>query len=355
MNNKIPLILIGFIALVACTKEPSFSVSGTINDADGQTIYLEHKALNKTTIVDSCKIKKNGTFTLKAQAPSYPDFYNIHVAKQSIVLAIDSTEHVQIQSTIDSLPYTQNITGSDVSLQIAKIRGAAYSCTMQQLRDITKEIIIANPGSMAAYYALNLKQNGQNVWDITSPQDRRLYQAVATSFKLYMPKYERTKALEKQVLDQLQYEQSTRTAAAMNQLIAESENTFLDITLPDNNGKMQSLSKNRGKVIILDFSSINMEQYVAYNFELRDLYNKYHNRGLNIYSISIGGNQFDWEDLTKNLPWTTVFANEETAIQPLTQYNVQALPTLYIIDRKGNVQGRYADFESLEADINKYL
>jgi hypothetical protein len=34
---------------------------------------------------------------------------------------------------------------------------------------------------------------------------------------------------------------------------------------------------------------------------------------------------------------------------------VQALPTIFLLDKKGNVQGRYADFATLEADIRKYL
>ena len=118
---------------------------------------------------------------------------------------------------------------------------------------------------------------------------------------------------------------------------------------------MQSLSQYRGKVIVLDFSSTEMDQYVAYNFELRELYNQYHKRGLDIYSVSIDRNQLAWEDATENLPWTIVRAYDNEAVQVLTQYNVQSLPTLFLFDRDGNVQGRFTDFNALEADINKYL
>ena len=45
----------------------------------------------------------------------------------------------------------------------------------------------------------------------------------------------------------------------------------------------------------------------------------------------------------------------EQAIEVLTRYNVQSLPTLFLLDRKGNVQGRYTNFEQLDADIRKYL
>ena len=77
--------------------------------------------------------------------------------------------------------------------------------------------------------------------------------------------------------------------------IDEAENSVLDITLPDEMGEMQSLSDLQGDVVILDFSSSEMENSVGYNFELRELYNKYQKRGLEIYSVSIDRNKLLWE------------------------------------------------------------
>ena len=110
----------------------------------------------------------------------------------------------------------------------------------------------------------------------------------------------------------------------------------------------------RGKVIVLDFSAIEMKQSKGYIFELRELYNRYHSRGMAIYSVSLDRNKLLWEDGVANLPWTNVYAGEQ-AIEVLTRYNVQSLPTLFLLDRKGNVQGRYTNFEQLDADIRKYL
>jgi peroxiredoxin len=262
---------------------------------------------------------------------------------------------VQVSASLDSLPYTLNINGSEVSAQMAQLRASARTATRDVLREQTQKIILANPRSLVAYYALFLKQNGLPIWDMADPSDRRLFQAVATSYNLWMPEYNRTKALYNQVLEYMQAERSLRNQLAAQQLIAESENAFLDITLADAKGQMQSLSQYRGKVIVLDFSSTEMEQYVAYNFELRELYNQYHKQGLEIYSVSIDRNQLAWEDATEHLPWTIVRAYENDAVQVLTQYNVQSLPTLYLFDREGNVQGRYTDFKSLETDIAKYL
>ena len=355
MKNKISLIFVGFIVLVGCTKQPTFTISGTLTNAADKTIYLEHTALLGTTIVDSCHIDTDGNYSLEAPAPTYPDFYRLRVGSRSLPLAIDSTEHVQVSASLDSLPYTLNINGSEVSAQMAQLRATARTATRDVLREQTQKIILANPRSLVAYYALFLKQNGLPIWDMADPSDRRLYQAVATSYNLWMPEYNRTKALYNQVLEHMKAERSLRSQLAAQQLIAESENAFLDITLSDARGQMQSLSQYRGKVIVLDFSSTEMEQYVAYNFELRELYNQYHKQGLEIYSVGIERNLLAWEEATENLPWLTVRALDNEITEVLTRYNVQSIPTLFLFDKEGNVQGRYTDFSELEADINKYL
>lgn len=355
MKNQLSLIFVGFIVLVGCTKQPTFTISGTLTNAADKTIYLEHTALLGTTIVDSCHIDTDGNYSLEAPAPTYPDFYRLRVGSRSLPIAIDSTEHVQVSTSLDSLPYTLNINGSEVSAQMAQLRASARTATRDVLRKQTQKIILANPRSLVAYYALFLKQNGLPIWDMADPSDRRLYQAVATSYNLWMPEYNRTKALYNQVLEYMQAERSLRSQLAAQQLIADSENAFLDITLPDAKGQMQSLSQYRGKVIVLDFSSTEMEQYVAYNFELRELYNQYHKQGLEIYSVGIERNLLAWEEATENLPWLTVRALENEITEVLTRYNVQSLPTLFLFDKEGNVQGRYTDFTALEADINKYL
>ena len=103
------------------------------------------------------------------------------------------------------------------------------------------------------------------------------------------------------------------------------------------------------------YNYISEEQYVAYNFELRELYNQYHKQGLEIYSVGIERNLLAWEEATENLPWLTVRALDNEITEVLTRYNVQSIPTLFLFDKEGNVQGRYTDFTALEADINKYL
>ena len=347
------ILLIGCL-FVGCQRQAKFCLSGQISQADGETLYLEHVALTHTSTVDSCILGPNGAFHFCSPAPEHPDFYRLRVGGKSLILAVDSTEHITITTTLDSLSLTHSIMGSPASLSMAELRATSRLGDLDALRQHAQQIIVANPRSLAAYYAVFFKHNGQFIWDITDRADRRMYQAVATSFLTWMPKYERTTALYSQVSNMILMERNTIQQAAVQQMIQEADNAFLDIQLPDDKGKDQSLSSLRGKVIVLDYSAINMEQSQAYIFELRDLYNKYHTRGMEIYSVSLDRNKFLWEDGVQNLPWVNVFAGDN-ATQVLMRYNVQSMPTLFLIDRKGNVQGRYTDFKALETDLKKYL
>ena len=348
------ILFVFVLALIGCQHTPTFTIEGTITHANGETLYLEHTGLVKTTALDSCVLDANGDFKLHAVAPEHPDFYRLRIASQSLPLAIDSTETIAIAASRDSLSHTLAIEGSDNSLAIAQLRATARTASREQLREHAKTIIVTNPRSLAAYYAVFLKQGGQYIWNIFDAADRRMYQAVATSFNVWMPNYERTKALYAQVTDILKAEREMQQQAAMRQLINDAENTVLDISLTDDNGITQSLTDLRGKLIVLDFSAIEMEQSQGYIFELRELYNRYHNRGVTIYSVSLDRNKLLWEDGVVNLPWTNVYAGEQ-AIEVMTRYNVQSIPTLFLLDRKGNVQGRYTNFEQLDADIRKHL
>lgn len=354
MNRSFLLLLVG-ILLVGCQSAPEFTVSGVVSHAEGKTIYLEHTGLLKTTCIDSCLLDAEGVFQLQAPAPSHPDFYHLRVGQRSLALAVDSIETITVRTSLDSLPYTLSIEGSPASLTMAKLRATARTTSREVLREKAQAVIISNPRSLAAYYAVFLKQGGEYIWNIFDSSDRRLFQAVATSFHTWMPNYERTTALYNQVMEVLQAERSVKNQQAMQQFIADADNAFLDITLPDEQGDMQSLSSLRGDVIILDFSSTEMERSVGYMFELRELYNKYHHRGLEIYSVSLDGNQLVWEQSVENLPWTTVRLDPNAAASVLMQYNVQGIPTLFLLDREGNVQGRYIDFKALDTDIKKYL
>lgn len=343
------------VSLVSCKHSNGyFYVKGNLQGADNDMIYLDHLALGGTETCDSALLVQDGEFKIKAIKPEYQDVYALRTVGHRLILVYDSIDCIYIEGRVSDLENAQ-ISNSSSSADIQLLRKSLKENDIATHKDYACNLIIRNPLGFAAYYALFQQQNGAFVLNPYDKQDQRYFSAVATSWNVYMPEYERSKALYKLTLDAINQRRKKENSEIMRQFIAQSENAFLEIELPDEKGDIQRLSQYKGQVTILEFSAIEMEQSSAYIFELKELYNKYNKRGLQIYSVSADRNRLLWENSAANLPWTTVRGENgvfETAFQT---YNVQSLPTLFLINRKGEVVARYSDFKSLDAAVDKCL
>ena len=88
---------------------------------------------------------------------------------------------------------------------------------------------------------------------------------------------------------------------------------------------------------------------------LRDLYNKYHAQGFEIYQVSLDPDEHFWKESVAALPWVCVRDANSTGSVYLTQYNVQSLPTFFTIDRNNVLQKRDAQIKDLDAEIKGLL
>ncbi len=68
-----------------------------------------------------------------------------------------------------------------------------------------------------------------------------------------------------------------------------------------------------------------------YIMQLRELYNKYHDRGLEIYMVSLDDNAHFWKEQVANLPWINVY--DDTGISQAYTAPAQTVPIIYLIDR----------------------
>ena len=96
-----------------------------------------------------------------------------------------------------------------------------------------------------------------------------------------------------------------------------------------------------------------MENNVQYTFELRELYNKYHNRGLEIFQISLDKSKLVWESATSNIPWVCVRDDDGQNTPFVASYNVRSIPTIFLMNKEGVIIGRYYDFKAIDNQISK--
>ena len=88
---------------------------------------------------------------------------------------------------------------------------------------------------------------------------------------------------------------------------------------------------------------------------LRELYNKYHSHGLEIYQISLDSDEHFWKQQTAALPWISVRDEDGASSKYVTLYNVQALPEFFLIDKSNTLVSRSAQIKDLDAAIAALL
>ena len=130
------------------------------------------------------------------------------------------------------------------------------------------------------------------------------------------------------------------------------ETGIIDLALADNNQKTQTLSSLTGKVVLLDFHVFALKDSPQRILMLRDLYNKYHERGLEIYQVSLDQDEHFWRQMTMHLPWVSV---RDAAGESAVKYNVTELPEFFLIDRNSKLQKRSSQMKDLETEIKALL
>ncbi len=343
-------------------------------------IYLEHNGLAKNTLLDSARIKKNNTFRFRAKAPLYPDFYCLKLGSKQIHFAVDSTETIEISAAFDNFSTDYTITGSESNTDIQTLRKSIgkvqqkanqivkglsnaernnlideLTLLLEEHKNLAKPIILKNPRSAAAYYAIFQQVNDVYVFTPYDKEDRPYCAAVATSYNTYMPNYDRSKNLYAWVMDAIKSERQARQQAAWREIIEQSGVGFIDIELPDHNEQMHKLSDLSGKIILLDFSTYDSQESISYTFTLRELYDQYASKGFEIYQVSLDRNKFVWEDAIENLPWICVRDENGPNTRYAATYNIRAIPSYFLIDRSGDIVGRDMDINTLRKEIEKRL
>lgn len=130
-------------------------------------------------------------------------------------------------------------------------------------------------------------------------------------------------------------------------------------------GEKVSLSTFRGKkFVLLDFWASWCAPCRQMIPHLKNLYQKYHSKGLEIISISssLADDKNNWEKAVEKegmQSWINLFSgsSHSNGVDPGIKYGVTEIPTAILINKQGNIIGRYVGYSKDDApsDLNKKL
>ncbi len=123
-----------------------------------------------------------------------------------------------------------------------------------------------------------------------------------------------------------------------------------DFTLSDINGKPITLSQVKAKIKILDFWASWCGPCRLNNPHLKSLYEKYHALGLEVIGVSLDSKKELWTKAVEKdgLPWINVSSLSGTNCTVAHDYNVTAIPAVFIINDKNEIIATRLRGEALE-------
>ena len=373
MYKYILFSLVG-LALFSCKPEnkDSYVINVTVDSiANGKLaklIYLEGRMpkTKDSAIVTSGKINFSGKVDT-------PEMY---------YLAIDGIR--------GNLPFI--IENADFEIEINKdtlfaseVSGGKENDLFIEYREYQKNLVKANQE-----YGQTFREARMNNDSLTMELMRKKYDSLMTISKnndvefikkhsdyavsaLLFEQLYTNKAIEDEKASELyellsDYAKNTRAAKDVKKLLDINKATAVgsiapEFSAPDKDGNMIALKDVRGKVTLVDFWAGWCRPCRMENPNVLSVYRKYHDKGLEIIGISLDGapNQPNAKEAwlkaveEDSLPWTQV-SNLKYFEDPVAkQYNIQSIPSSFILDADGKIVAKNLRGAELEVKIAELL
>ena len=339
-NYKIILLALSALGIASCT--PSARIKGELQGAPEKQIIVKQLDVNVYKVLDTVKTGADGSFSYKmAVAKGQPEFVYLFCGDTRIAsLLLESGETAVVSA--DTLGTACTVTGSEGSAMLMEVE-KNFSAFLSDFyasadsRDMSRKYIdfyresvkyvLGNSKSLTAIPVL-YRSISADAPIFSQINDAVFFKTVCDSLKTVYPESRYVKALEKEATRREQM------MALNNIVLSAQDNGYPDMSMNDINGKAVKLSEVDAKAILVHFWASSEDTQKIFNLDyLLPVYNEFRGKGFEIYAVGIDPDKANWASVVKSqkLPWINVNDGLGTASGSLRLYNVQDLPTSFLI------------------------
>lgn len=384
---KLSLIL-SLLFLISCSQKPSstdFQIKGKLNNGNNKLITLVDLNARTPKVIDSVQTDKNGEFLFTQKVPT-KGFYNIEVSASNYATIIaDSSNKITFEANADNIGDTYKISGSSDAILLQ----AFDSLTRVPLHEL--QTIRNTQDSLQRVYEAFLNTSSKQVAldslsNVLEPTFNKLsdrYSNVAYNLdgivKGFIDKYPDSFAIlaavqllsiEQDIAYYIKVAQTlsekypnVQTLKDFTTYINEKKRAAIgmpapEITMNDIDGKPITLSSLRGKTVIVDFWASWCKPCRAENPFMVNLYNTFHNKGLEMYSVSLDFDKDAWLKaiIQDHLSWKNHVCDFKQWQSPIVAlYGFNGIPFTCIVDKNGNIAAKNLRGPQLQAKIEELL
>ena len=383
MKEYLVLVFFGF-TLVSCGPEKKVQIKGTLSGANAEKIYLLELGNEDAFSSDTVQLDAKGNFSFKHKI-SQPTFYSLSVNDKAITLLAHPGDKIYVSGDARHLPLTYSVEGSadsqhirDLSLRLEHtvFVGDSLNRTLKtyegnrnfvniqrqfewnyfnevdSLRAYNIRFMEKNPRSLVVIYAL-YQQVGQNGYLFNEEEDLRYFRRADSAFYRRYPKVTMVNTLHANVIRMNEQYNSRQ----LNRMLFMLGQDAPDIALPTPDGSIVRLSSQKGKYVLLDFWASWSASCRTENINLLDIYDEYHDRGFEIFQVSIDQSKASWERAINEdgLPWINVNDPKSWDSEAVQNYGVETIPANFLIDREGSIITKNLKRDVLENRLREFF
>lgn len=383
MMKRVVFLLLTIVGLWSCGSgstpgssngNSGASISGTIEGAEGQTLVLQRFDKNQAIGMDSVVVGPNGQFELNAGFSMPLDYYSLVLRDQNsfMILLTDSTETVQIEGRADQFQNGMTVKGSPNTTKLQQFYKAMDNYN-KQMDEIQKSVMDAKTAGNTAEvqkmtsdyrkltrdkrtYAVNFVRD-------ESPSPAILAGLTELNINVDLPIFEKAyselrknfghsyyhEMVGNRIADvksrQQQQDKIKKTDVQKN---PSKNNKYMEGSVPPNivmndpKGNTRELYDLRGKYVLIDFWASWCGPCRRENPNVVALYNKYKNKGFEIFSVSLDKQSDRWIKAIEqdNLIWPNHVSDLKGWQSEASQlYGVSSIPHTILLDPEGKVIG----------------
>jgi thiol-disulfide isomerase/thioredoxin len=371
MIKKSILAVSTLMLMVACNKN-SGKVSGVLSESNGEMLIFEELTTAGQKILDSAKLDAKGNFVFNKTA-DHIGFYRIRVGMENFgMLVLDSLQGVKITGSAKDIAKTYKVEGSEeteafMAFQAVSKEGQTHMDSLQGKFEAAMGMF--DKKDSAKLDSLNLAFQGpyNKLLDKMSEKMTNAIKAHTKSYAalafLPMLNPEKSETLFKELSKNLseKYPKSKEVQSFEKQvkdlykLAGGSAAPEISQASPD--GKMQTLSSLKGKVVLIDFWASWCKPCLKESPNVVKLYDKYKSKGFEILGVSLDKEKEDWVKAIADykLNWIHVSDLAWWKNKAALDYGVQSIPFTVLLDKEGNIIAKGLRGEELEAKVAEIL
>ena len=347
-------------------------------------IWLDRLNINVTVPIDSQKVNKKNEFRFKLTSEQ-PDIYMIRNNQGRFISLLTqpgerinvtgdyniplknysvsgSPESEKIKTLVTNLEETKSrLKDLDKSMEepstIPEPQSLEYTTQRQAIikeqRDFSIRFIMENLNSLASIYAL-YQTYGPDQFVLGEPRDLQYMKIVADSLS---QKYPDVPLVTSFVNDARASELRYTNLLKLSGFMREGNTGLPDLSMPSVNGNIVNLSSLKGKTVLLYFWASQDKPSREQNPSLMSIYKKYHDKGFEVYAVSLDNNKESWERavFVDELDWINVIEEDDSGSRASLIYNITKLPTNYLLNSSGEILARDLYGRELEKWLDNVL